>query len=98
MTSLSERLLEVLTDKPQSKWTLAQMLNTNERHIRRSIQELRNNGYIIVAHSINKGYRLGTEADRDGMIREYESRIASMSKTLKAMKQGKDLGQLEVEL
>jgi DeoR/GlpR family transcriptional regulator of sugar metabolism len=77
---------------------LAEKLNTNERTIRRCIKELRDNGYIIVSHSLNSGYRLGSEKDRDGMIREYESRIASMSATVKALKQGKDLGQMEVEL
>ena len=98
MTILSEQLLEMLTDKPQSKWLLAQMLNTNERTVRRAVKELRDNGYVIVAHSINEGYSLGTEKDRDGMIREYEARIASMSATVKALKQGRDLGQMEVEL
>lgn len=98
MTTLSEKLLEMLTDEYQSKWTLAQMLNTRERNVRRCVQELRRNGYIVVAHETNEGYKLGSEADRDGMIREYESRIASMAETVKALKQGKDLGQMEVEL
>lgn len=98
MTTLSEELLQVLTNESQSKWLLAEKLNTNERTIRRCIKELRDNGYIIVSHSLNSGYRLGSEKDRDGMIREYESRIASMSATVKALKQGKDFGQMEVEL
>lgn len=97
MTALSEELLQVLTNEPQSKWLLAEKLNTNERTIRRCIKELRDNGYIIVSHSLNSGYRLGSEKDRDGMIREYESRIASMAATVKALKEGKDLGQMEME-
>lgn len=98
MTTLSEELLEVLTNEPQSKWTLAQMLNTNERAIRRSVKELRNNGYLVISHSINRGYYLGTEKDKEGMIRELNSRIASLSETVRALEQGKDLGQMEVKL
>ena len=98
MTELAERLLDELDNEPKSKWYLAQKLDTNERSIRRAIKELRDNGYVVISHSTNRGYRLGMEEDREGMIREYEARIASMSATVKALKQGRDLGQLEMEV
>lgn len=98
MTDLSKELLAELTSEPQSKWLLAEKLNADERSIRRAVKELRDNGYIVVSHSLNRGYKLGSEKDREGMIREYESRIASMSATVKALKEGRDLGQLEVDL
>lgn len=98
MTTLSEELLITLTKEPQSKWLLAEKLNTNERAVRRAIKELRDNGYVIVSNSTNRGYWLGTDKDRDRIVRELEARISSMSATVRALKQGRDLGQMEVEL
>ena len=98
MTTLSQELLDVLTNEPQSKWLLAEKLNTNERAVRRAIKELRDNGYIIVSNSTNRGYWLGTDKDRERIVRELEARISSMSATVRALKQGRDLGQMEVDL
>lgn len=111
MTTLSARLLEVLTDKPTSKWDLQEMLVgydpnkgryvcPSEREIRRSIAELRSLGYNIASNSDhdNRGYWLGSEKDKVRTIKELRSRAAKLNTVADALERGPILGQMEMKL
>ena len=98
MTTLSERLWEVLTEEPQSKWTLADRLHTNEREIRRCITELRMFGYNVASSSRGKGYWKGSTVEMAALAREYDSRANECYKIATAIRQGPDIGQMEVSL
>jgi hypothetical protein len=107
MTSLSRRLLDVLTDEPQSKWELQEKLAERrgkimicpcERDVRRAIAELRSLGFNIASSSDQKGYWLGDEVARQRTINELRSRAMKLLKTADALEKGPDMGQLEVEV
>ncbi|MBI2757218.1 MAG: hypothetical protein HYX49_00905 [Chloroflexi bacterium] len=66
--------------------------DTRDRKIRKGIEYLRNMGYPIVSTSGKAGYRLDTDPERiEGMIREWESRIAHLQKRVDAARRYHDL-------
>lgn len=98
MNGMAYRLLELLTDKPQSKGDLQDQLHCGERDVRRAVKELRENGYNIASNSERKGYWLGDEEDRLRTIRELRSRARKLEKTAAALEKGVDLGQIRMEV
>lgn len=61
---------------------------TVDRNIRNSITELRNEGYPIISTSGKAGYYYD-ENSIDAIIADYSSRIAQMSRTIKALRRGR---------
>lgn len=61
---------------------------TVDRNVRDSIKELRDNGYPIISTSGKAGYYYD-ENSVDAIIADYSSRIAQMSRTIKALRRGR---------
>lgn len=98
MTLLSQELLRALTNEPQSKEALKDRLHISEREVRRCVKELRDAGYAIASSSRCKGYWLANKIEKEYLIREYLSRIAAEQRTVEALREGPDLGQMEAEI
>lgn len=98
MTSLANELLAVLTDKPQSRAVLAEKLNCRDRSLRRAVAELRENGFNIASNSDTKGYWIGTEKDKERVIKSLKSRGFKLLREAYDLERGVDLGQMEVSM
>lgn len=72
------KLLECLTEHPQSRDVLRKKLGCSDRMLRIMVTELRKEGYPVCSSSYRKGYWLGTQADRKALAREYRHRGAQM--------------------
>ncbi len=71
---------------------------TVDRNVRDSIKELRDNGYPIISTSGKAGYYYD-ENSVDAIIADYSSRIAQMSRTIKALRKGrKEKAMVQMEL
>lgn len=95
--TIKDKLLSILTDKPQSKEILCKRLNTSERKVRRAIEELRNEGKAVVSFSTAKGYWLGSEVEKRHLIAEYKSRAYKMLNTATALELGENRDQVRLE-
>jgi len=92
-----EKLLSILTDKPQSKEELSAQMNTSERSVRKAVEELRREGVPVVSSSHLKGYWLGTKEEAMITAKEYKSRAMRMLRTARALELGEDVGQVSME-
>lgn len=98
MTSLANELLAVLTDEPQTRAELTEKLNCRDRSLRHAVAELRENGFNIASNSETRGYWIGTDRDRERVIKELKSRANKLLKTAYELERGVDLGQMEVSM
>lgn len=108
MTPLAEKVLNMLTEEPQSRYELQGRLAVynekgigvcpSERDVRRAIAELRDLGYNIASSSDTQGYWLGNEADKERTIKELKSRAMKLLKTADALEKGPDIGQVNMEV
>lgn len=75
---MKEKLLALLTDKPQSRELLCIKLQVSDRKLRKAVEDLRREGYPICSSSHRTGYWMGDTADRKVLVREYRARGAKM--------------------
>ena len=75
---MKERLLAILTDKPQSRELLCIKLHVSDRKLRKAVEDLRREGYPICSSSHKTGYWMGDATDRKVLVREYRARGAKM--------------------
>ena len=75
---MKEKLLAMLTDKPQSRELLCIKLHVSDRKLRKAVEDLRREGYPICSSSHRRGYWMGDATDRKVLVREYRARGAKM--------------------
>lgn len=83
--SLEERLLSRLTREAQSRERLCRVLNISDRDLRRTVRELRNQGYPVLSSSTKKGYWIGSRIECQELAMEYKSRARDMLKTARRL-------------
>lgn len=85
----TEKVLNAIQNrkKPITRERLGAVTRIPDREVRESIQHLRDQGYPIMNDKSGKGYKIArTEAERDQIVADYEHRIKSMRKTVRALK------------
>ena len=60
--------------------------STNDRKVRRAIEELRQQGYCILSDSGEGGYWFGNPIERECFILELESRRERLAETIRALR------------
>ncbi len=70
----ADRLLSILTIRPQSRRVLAERLHTSDRGLRKAVMELRKRGYPVCSNSHADGYWIGTKEDVRRTVAEYRRR------------------------
>lgn len=87
LTTIQRRLLDELkasNGQPVTRGTLQYALfdvrsSNNDRAVRKTIENLRNLGYVIVSYSDGSGYKLATTEDE---VRHYVAEQVKRAKTL----------------
>lgn len=85
---MKQKLLEILTEHPQSRDVLRRKLGCSDRMLRSMVTELRRDGYPVCSSSHRNGYWLGTQADRKALAREYRHRGARMFEIANKLESG----------
>lgn len=84
--SIKYAVLSRLTKKPQSRYDIADICHTNERVVRKAVEELRLEGYPVCISSTGKGYWLGTPDECKRTAKELESRAYKLLRTARALR------------
>jgi|DewCreStandDraft_4_1066084.scaffolds.fasta_scaffold88271_2 type IV secretory pathway VirB4 component len=88
LTPIQEKVLQVLKDhegfmqtRRQLQFLVCRTENnaSNDRKIRKAIEDLRNRGYVITSTSDGRGYRLATEADE---VQHYYAEQIKRARTI----------------
>lgn len=101
MNASAVRVLDLLSDKPKSKYVLMLETGFTERAIRDMIRTLRENGYCVCSNSQTGGYWLGSEKDVDHTTREMMHRGIALIKQARVMRKAFDLSddrQIEIDI
>lgn len=100
MSELAERLLEVLSDKPQGAGDIMSLIGVDTKSdLRGLIHELRLNGYPVCSKTHDGGgYWLGNDEDKARTLADLKSRRAKISEIITALENGPINGQMEASI
>lgn len=96
MMDTADKLLMVLTDKPQSRALLARKLGCSDRALRRAVRELRKEGHTVCSDSEMGGYWLGTDEETKRLVKELEHRGLDLLETARKIKARQLDGQVRI--
>lgn len=91
-----DKLLFALTDYPQSRCNLSIKLGVSDRTLRKTVEVARLQGVPICSNSRTDGYWLGSGADIQHTIAEYETRGLRALEVARRLKRCQLDGQVEL--
>lgn len=99
MTTLSEELLQMLTNKPQRAEDLKDMMGVDKPSLRTLVHELRCNGYPVCSKTNDGGgYWLGDDQEKAKVLASMKERVKHQVDAIQGMERGPLEGQMEVEI